>query len=288
MERIVTLAPLPHRSQSGHKGTFGRLLVIGGSETMIGAPAYCGQAAYHAGVGYVQIATPKETLLPTLSLCPQAIGLALPSDVQHEAIAKADAIAIGPGLGELPAAKGVIDAVLQAGVPKLLDADALNLIAAGGAWPDRVAGRCVLTPHPGEMKRLGQLFGKLEQENDSETDRIDTAARAATAFGQIIVLKGHRTLVTDGRRLYVNATGSSALAKAGSGDILSGIAGGLLAQRNADPFFVACTAVWIHGKAGELAGRRAGERSTMASDIIAAIGEAMYGYQKAFGVETAK
>jgi NAD(P)H-hydrate epimerase len=284
MQRIVQLPPLPARPHDGHKGTFGRVLVIGGSATMIGAPGFCGQAAYHAGAGYVQLATPNAALLHTLSLCPQAIGLALPSKELPEAIEKADAIAIGPGLGQLPQGNDLVSAVLKSDRPAVLDADALNLIAAGDTWPANVAARFVLTPHPGEMKRLGKLFGKTEQSATDEADRIDTATRAATAFGQVIVLKGARTVVTDGRRLYVNRTGSSALAKAGSGDILSGILGAMLGQKNNEPFAAAVMAVWIHGRAGEIAGDRVGERSTMATDVIAAIGRAMNEYAEHFGV----
>jgi NAD(P)H-hydrate epimerase len=127
------------------------------------------------------------------------------------------------------------------------------------------------------------LFGKPEQSAGDESDRIDTATRAAAAFGQIIVLKGHRTIVADGRRVYVNRTGSTALAKAGSGDILSGILAALLGQKGADAFDAACTAVWIHGTAGEIAGRRVGDRSATAPDVIDAIGEAFERYAERFG-----
>lgn len=250
---------------------------------MIGAPAYCALAAYHAGAGYVQVGTPAVTLLATLALVPQAIGLALLSDEQADAIAKADVIAIGPGLGKLPAAKNVLTTVLAAGKGTVLDADALNLLSAEKSWPTEVKAHCVLTPHPGEMKRLGTLFGKGIQDHDDETDRIDTASRAAQTFKQVVVLKGHRTVVTDGTRLYINRTGSAALAKAGSGDILSGITAAIMAKKNVAPFAAACTAVWIHGKAGEIAGGKVGERSTMATDIIAAIGDAMVQYEREFG-----
>lgn len=283
MQRIVRLPPLAARPADGHKGTFGRLLIVGGGTEMIGAPAFCGQAAYHAGAGYVQLATPREALLHVLALCPQAIGLALPSDAFAAAIDKADAVAIGPGLGQLADARELVSAVLNGGKPSVIDADALNLIAAGANWPAEVSARCVLTPHPGEMKRLGKLFGKTEQSSTDEDDRIDTACRAARAFEQIIVLKGHRTVVTDGTKVYINRTGSTALAKAGSGDILSGITGALLAQKNADPFSAACTAVWVHGKAGEIAGHRVGQRSAVATDIIAAIGQAFEAYVTTFG-----
>ena len=284
-QRIVNLAPLPARPEDGHKGTFGRVLVIGGNAQMIGAPAFCGLAAYHAGAGYVQIATPQKILLAALALSPQAIGLALPSPKEwKEGLEKADAIAIGPGLGKLAQAKKLVDDVLKTDAPAVIDADALNLLSAGRSWPKKVKASCVLTPHPGEMKRLGKLFGKIEQNNDDESDRIDTATRAATSFGQIVVLKGHRTIVTDGCRVYVNRTGSSALAKAGSGDILSGIAAALLGQKNANVFDAACTAVWIHGKAGEFAGQRVGERSCMSDNVITAIGPALNAYADQFGV----
>ncbi|MGN6506271.1 MAG: NAD(P)H-hydrate dehydratase [Tepidisphaeraceae bacterium] len=283
-ERVTSLQPLAQRSEQGHKGTFGRVLVVGGNAQMIGAPAFCGLAAYHAGAGYVQLATPKVILLAALGLCPQAIGLALPNAKEwHDAIDKADAIAIGPGLGKLADAKRWVGDVLSAATPVVLDADALNLLAAGRSWPKRVAAACVLTPHPGEMKRLGKLFGKTDQNNDDEADRIDTATRAALAFGQVVVLKGHRTIVTDGQKLYINTTGSSALAKAGSGDILSGIAGALLGQRGAAPFEAACTAVWVHGKAGEFAGQRVGERSSTSFDVVTAVGAAFDAYAEQFG-----
>ena len=165
----------------------------------------------------------------------------------------------------------------------MLDADALNLIAAGGRWPDGVTARCVLTPHPGEMKRLGPLFGKTDQPPGPEAERIETAVRAATAFGQVVVLKYHQTVVTDGTRVYVNHTGGPALAKAGSGDILSGVLAAVLGQKDADPFDAACTAVWVQGKAGQIAAGRVGERSVTSPDVIAAIGEAVAAYAKQFG-----
>ena len=285
MQRVTMLRPLSARPADGHKGTFGRVLVVGGNATMIGAPAFCGLAAYHAGCGYVQLATPEVVLLHTLGLCPQAIGLAVPSPDFAAAVEKADAVAIGPGLGQIDAAKSLVRTVLAGGKPSVIDADALNLIAAGDEWPGGVTARGILTPHPGEMKRLGRLFGKTEQSAADEADRLDTARRAAGAFGQVIVLKGHRTIVCDGRRAYVNATGSTALAKAGSGDILSGIIAALAAQKNADPFDAAAAGVWVHGKAGEIAGRRVGERSCTSPDVIAAVGEALAEYGKHFGVD---
>jgi NAD(P)H-hydrate epimerase len=144
-----------------------------------------------------------------------------------------------------------------------------------------VKARCILTPHPGEMKRLGRLFGKTDQSQTPE-DRLDTATRAARAFGQMVVLKGSKTIVTDGHRYYINPTGDSSLSKAGTGDVLTGICATLLAQAW-EPLDAACAAVWIHGKAGEMAGKRLTPRSTTARDIIAAVGEAFVAYERAFG-----
>lgn len=284
LQRIVQLRPLPPRPAESHKGTFGRVLVIGGSAEMIGAPAFAGLAAYRAGAGYVQLATPRASLLHSLAIVPEAIGLALPSRKLVEAIEKADAVAIGPGLGMLPSAKSLIDTVLKSDKRVVLDADALNVLAAGKAWPKRVKARCVLTPHPGEMKRLGKCFGKREQSATDEADRIDTARRAAEAFGQVIVLKGARTVITDGRRLYINRTGTLVLARAGSGDVLTGITAAFLAAGDPfDSFDAACSAAWLHGVAGRLAGDRHGERSTLAHEVTESIAAALLEYQRHFG-----
>ncbi|HEX8339507.1 MAG TPA: NAD(P)H-hydrate dehydratase [Tepidisphaeraceae bacterium] len=282
-ERIVSLPPLPARPKTGHKGTFGRVLVVGGSATMIGAPAFAAAAAYRSGAGYVQIATAEAVLLSVLGHAPEAVGLALPAgdDEWNDAIDKASAVAVGPGLGQLTSGNAVVDKVLAADKPSVLDADALNLLSARDRWPAGVRARCVLTPHPGEMKRLGKLFGKTEQ-SPATDDRIDTAVRAAAAFGAVVALKGEDTVVTDGRRVYVNRTGDSTLSKAGTGDVLSGITAALLGQA-VEPFAAACVAVWVHGKAGELAGAALGPRSATARDVIAHIGPAFEAYAAFYG-----
>ena len=120
----------------------------------------------------------------------------------------------------------------------------------------------MLTPHPGEMSRLAKLFGRSKVPSDDE-GRIDIAIGAANTFGQVIVLKGSRTVVTDGDRIYLNTTGDSSLSKAGTGDVLSGMLATLLAQEM-DRFDAACAAVWLHGRAGEIAGRKLGMRCVLA------------------------
>jgi NAD(P)H-hydrate epimerase len=281
--RIFKLPPLPDRPQDGHKGTFGRVLVIGGNSEMIGAPVFAGASAFRSGTGLVQIATPKAILLHALSVEPELIGLWLPAPRKkwEEATSKADAIVIGPGLGQLGEARKLIDAVLKLDKPLVIDADALNILSTRKSWPKSVVARCVLTPHPGEMQRLGKLFGKTEQSQSPE-DRLDTATRAARAFGQIVVLKGSRTVVTDGDRVYINTTGDSSLSKAGTGDVLTGICATLLAQ-SLDPFDAACIGVWVHGRAGEIAGQRLTPRSTTARDIVESISNAFVEYERTFG-----
>ena len=285
MNRINIPPPLPERPLIGHKGSFGRVLVVGGSENMIGAPVLAGTAALRMGAGLVQVATPRAILPFALSVTPELIGLALGGKSHRELLAaaeSADAVVVGPGMGQLPDAKArLMRLVALAGKPVVIDADALNLLAKQKRWPTSSAfkARAVLTPHPGEMTRLNRLLGR-DQTPADEHGRIDNAVAAAEAFGQVVVLKGERTVVSDGGRVYVNHTGNSSLSKAGSGDVLSGILGTLLAQRM-DPFDAACAAVRLHGLAGEVAGERLGLRSVLAREVIDAIPQAIGRYESA-------
>jgi NAD(P)H-hydrate epimerase len=131
------------------------------------------------------------------------------------------------------------------------------------------------------MKRLGKLIGRSEVPTDDD-GRIDIAMEAAHAFEQVIVLKGDRTVVTDGQRVYVNRTGDSSLSKAGTGDVLSGVIGTLLAQGE-ERFDAACIGVHVHGRAGEIAGQKIGRRSVLARDVIDSLSTAMAEYEKQFG-----
>ena len=270
-------AALPPRPVHGHKGTFGRVLIVGGNDQMIGAPALAGTAALRMGSGLVQVAIAKSVLATCLSITPELVGLGLahtPDLVALlDAATKADAIVIGPGMGHAPVAKTRLMRLIQLAKPMVVDADGLNIIAAGKKWPDSFNAHTVLTPHPGEMGRLAPLFGRTEVPADDE-GRIAIATEAARAFGQVIVLKGHRTVVTDGRRVYINHTGDSTLSKAGTGDVLSGMIGCLLGQ-GIDRFDAATLAVHLHGLAGEIAGKRLGRRCALARDVIDAIPEAV-------------
>jgi NAD(P)H-hydrate epimerase len=285
-KRISVLPPLPPRPLEGHKGLFGRVLVVGGNDGMIGAPGFAGAAALRSGAGLVQLAVPRSILSAALSISPECIGLGLGKaagkDDLLEAGEKADAIVIGPGLGLTPEAMDRLTRLIRLDKPIVVDADGLNLLAKQKTWPKYFKARGVLTPHPGEMGRLAKLLGRGSDVPSDDAGRIELATDAARAFGQVVVLKGNRTVVADGERVYVNTTGNSALSKAGTGDVLSGICGTLLAQ-SMEGFDAACTAVCLHGLAGEIAGERLGLRAVLARDVIDAIPHAIKHYEERYG-----
>jgi len=284
IERITCLPPLPARPADGHKGTFGRVLVVAGSEGMIGAPVFAGTSALRMGSGLVHIATPRVIVQTVLSVTLELIGIPLGKGVGKDllnAADSADAIIVGPGLGKSPDAGARVKRLIRVDKPMVIDADGLNILSTEKCWPRGFRARAILTPHPGEMKRLAKLFNRTQVPTDDD-GRIDIAIKAATTFGQVIVLKGHRTIVTDGRRVYVNRTGDSTLAKAGTGDVLSGIIGSLLGQ-GMERFEAACASVHIHGRAGEIAGKRFGQRCALARDIIDALPQAVAEFERENG-----
>lgn len=276
---------MPPRPKDGHKGMFGRVLIVGGSDNMIGAPVLAGTAALRTGAGLVQVAMPKSVLGIGLSITPELIGLGLDAQSADQLIAAAnaaDAIIVGPGMGELPDALARLKSLIELDKPMVLDADALNLLAAEKKWPQNFSAHAVLTPHPGEMRRLVGLlpaaqqksFGSLTPFPTDDQTRLDIASAMAELTHQTVVLKGHRTVITDGSVAHFNTTGDSSLSKAGTGDVLSGVIGCLLAQK-VPPFDAACLGVHLHGLAGELAGETFGLRSPLARDVINAIPEAI-------------
>ena len=245
---------------------------------MIGAPMLAALAAYRAGCGLVQVAMPQEVLAPALSMVPEAIGLALHGDVGdekrfREALELVDAVIAGPGLGQEPQAEALLRLVCTSRRPAVLDADALNLLSARDKWPADFAAPAVLTPHPGEMKRLLKHLGRNEVPKDEE-GRLELCGHAARTLGCVVVLKGHRSVISDGSRFRVNATGDNSLAKAGTGDVLSGLIGSLLAQ-GMSPFDAAVCGAHYHGLAGEAAGRLLGARAVLAREVAERAGEVM-------------
>jgi NAD(P)H-hydrate epimerase len=241
---------------------------------MIGAPVLAGTAALRTGSGLVQLAVPRANVAACLSITPELIALALSNTAKSQELAdaaeKADAIVIGPGLGQSPQARERLARLVKLpDKPMVVDADGLNLLAKMKSWPKFFRARAVLTPHPGEMARLGALIGRTTVPTD-EAGRVEIATVAATAFGQVVVLKGNRTVVADGNRVYINTTGNSALSKAGTGDVLSGVIGSLLGQ-GMTPFEAACLGAHLHGRAGEIAGERLGLRCVLAREVIDAL-----------------
>jgi hydroxyethylthiazole kinase-like uncharacterized protein yjeF len=261
---------------------FGRVLVVGGIRNMLGAPVMAGTAALRIGAGLVQVAVPRSILVAALSITPELIGLGLGNSPAKrklaEAAGKADSIIIGPGMGQGSEAERRLFSLIRLEKPMVVDADGLNLLAEGKHWPASFKAQAILTPHPGEMGRLARLIGRTAVPSD-EPGRIEIATAAAKAFGQVVVLKGNRTVVTDGTRTYVNDTGDSSLSKAGTGDVLSGIIGAFLGQKM-ERLDAATAGVWIHGRAGEIAGQRLGRRSVLARDVIDALPQALSDYEK--------
>jgi ADP-dependent NAD(P)H-hydrate dehydratase len=281
MQRIESIPKLKPRPTEAHKGDFGKVLIIAGSVGMSGAAALAGRAALRAGAGLVRVATPKSVLPIVASIEPSFTTIALPEDNLGRISAKAidailaavsenDAMAFGPGIGISGALRSILEVLLeQQTLRLLLDADGLNNLARMKNWPAKRKARLILTPHPGEMKRLWS--GLFRQE--LPPDRQEQAATLAQRTGSIVALKGAGTVVTDGERIYVNRTGNPGMATAGSGDVLTGVITALMGQGLSD-FDATVLGVYIHGLAGDLAAEQVGQISLIATDIIQALGNA--------------
>lgn len=248
---------LPVPSPSANKTHFGRVLVIGGSPGMEGAAVLSATAAARAGAGYVTLCTPGE--IPFDRRPPDF--LTLPWDrLLTEDLSRYRSVVIGPGLGIFPDRMEILEKILEARLKTVLDADALTLIAKSRNLT--LHGDCVLTPHAGELSRLIPLAAR-----DIEENRLTAAEGAAIEYGALVLLKGFHSLVTDGRRSWVIGTGNAALAKAGSGDVLSGFIGGWAAQ-GLGLKESAVLAATLHGEIADRWVRQGnGQRTLMASDL---------------------
>ncbi len=281
IEPAVFSSLLQPRSPGAHKGDFGHVLVIGGSRGKTGAAAMAGMAALRAGAGLVTVASAGSAVpviachapeLMTESLAETSDGgislSALESGLLTSLARAKDVVALGPGLGTHPETVAVVRK-LAAELPQYLviDADGLNALA-GSEFKGR---QLILTPHPGEMARLA---GKRTAE--VQADRPGTARSFAMERGLTLVLKGQRSLIAfpDGS-VWVNPTGSPAMATGGSGDILTGLLSGLLAQAPQEPEAAIAAAVYLHGRAGELGAAALGEQALIATDLLEFLPEAM-------------
>jgi NAD(P)H-hydrate epimerase len=271
----VTDKPLPllaPRRADSHKGDFGRALLIGGSRGMSGAIALAGKAALRSGAGLVTLAVPSSVQDVVASIEPSYMTHGVPETGGQIADGAADgllaltqnatAVAIGPGLGRQRGISNLVERLYRAVMqPIVVDADALYALAERPSAMSNPTAARILTPHPGEFERLA---GK----RPAESERVSVAGEfAAASSNTIVVLKGHRTVVTDGQRFSLNRTGNPGMATGGTGDVLTGIITALLCQ-GLEPFDAARLGVHVHGLAGDLAAEDVGQVSMIASDLI--------------------
>ncbi len=261
---------LPDRHPEAHKGDFGKVLLLCGSQGYTGAAALAAMGALRAGSGLVYLGVPESIYFIEAVKLTEAIVFPLPdnsgamdassTELVFRMLQKIDAILIGPGMGQSEGAKAVLETVLQnASCPVVVDADGINILSR---HKDILRGRTaptVLTPHEGEFQRLagGPILESREQ----------AAAALARALDAIVVLKGHHTVITDGKNHFRNLTGNPGMAVGGSGDVLAGIIASLLGHGLA-PLEAAACGAWLHGAAGDICAAEIGQYGMLPSDML--------------------
>lgn len=261
------------RRRDGHKGDFGKVLVVAGSAGMAGASIFSATAAYRSGCGLVRIYTTEENRQIVQQSIPEAMVTSYSGKRYHqgeliEAIQWADVIVAGPGLGIDENAQAILKTVLKnAAVPVVLDADALNIIAMDTNILLKPHTELVLTPHVGEMARLSGVSVSYIKEN-----LITSAQEFANQYQVTVVLKDARTVIAAPySKTYLNTNGNDGMATGGSGDVLSGIIGGLIGQ-GVTPEIAAAMGVYLHGEAGDRACKKRGRHGMIASDLLSELG----------------
>jgi len=261
---------LPQRDPEGHKGDFGKVLCICGSVGYTGAPIFASRAAVRTGAGLVFLGVPQSVWPVAAVKSDEAMPFPLPetadgklSLLAEEPIrrraAGCDAVLLGCGLGRDWQTDTLVQDLLDMEKPLVLDADGLNAISENAELLQKRPAVTVLTPHEGEFLRLG---------GDLSRGREAAAAAFSQKYGVYLILKGHRTLIAAPEgRLAVNNTGNCGMAKGGSGDVLAGMLLSLLGQ-GCETFDACCAAVWLHGRAGDLAAADKGERSMTPTDLL--------------------
>lgn len=280
--RNLAFKTLLARRPDSHKGDYGHVLVIGGSVGFAGAPMLSALAALRSGAGLVSLAVPEEIYFVVASQMLEVMVHPLPATEQgtlgpgslaalQPLLAKADVVAFGPGLSQQPAAQKFAQKLIAStDLPIVLDADGINAFAGRSRTLLRKArGPLVITPHPGEMARLLGFSVDAIQRN-----RVKVAMETAKQLRVTVVLKGHRTVVASATgATYTNTTGNPGMASAGVGDVLTGVIAALIGQ-GLSSFQAATAGVYWHGLAGDLATRRLGQISMIASDLLAALPDA--------------
>jgi NAD(P)H-hydrate epimerase len=274
---------LPDRPANAHKGTFGTLLIIAGSENYPGAAFLAGVSAYRCGVGLVQMAVPDVIYSGLIGAFPEGTWIPIPTEQGgitgsflknlNEYLSLVDALLVGPGFGTAKGTGQFVNQLLETKdlPPLVLDADGLRLARDYSNWPDHIPAGSILTPHPGEMAALTGLTVA-----EVQSDRVGVAEEYARIWKQIVVLKGAHTVVADYQgETKIIESADPALATAGSGDVLAGMIAALVAQ-GLKPFTAACCGGWIHAKAGALArNEHNSSASVLAGDISLAIGRSI-------------
>jgi ADP-dependent NAD(P)H-hydrate dehydratase / NAD(P)H-hydrate epimerase len=274
LDAATCAALLPARPADGHKGTFGSLICVVGSLDYAGAALLCGLGAARAGAGVVSLAVPAALQPVIAGRVPELVTLAVPEQPAGRGAdsleattlidgKSPDALVVGCGMAESEGNRELVMRLLAAGgAPAVLDGGALTMLAQSGRWWAANKRACVLTPHPGEFTRI--MGGPPGPGDDG---REASAREAAARFGQVVVLKGARTVVaTPDGQTAVAPFANAALATAGSGDVLAGTIGSLLAQHLA-PFDAARLGVWLHGRAAARISERLGNSGLLASDL---------------------
>lgn len=265
----AVLSILPDRDPWAHKGCFGKILLLCGSVGFTGAAALAAKAALRSGAGLVFLGVPQSIYAIEAIKLDEAIVFPLPEedgklseralDEILRRLPQMDAILIGPGLGQSCGVLTVVRKVLEAfSGPVIVDADGINVLST---HRDILRGRkapTIVTPHDVEFSRLGGYIGN---------NRAESVASLARELGCIVLLKGHRTVITDGAVCYTNQTGNPGMAVGGSGDVLAGIIVSLLGQGIA-PLEAAACGAWIHGAAGDLCARELGQYAMLPSDMV--------------------
>lgn len=269
LDHKSVLELLPDRPSNSHKGNYGKILLLCGSRGYTGAAALAAMGALRSGAGLVYLAVPEsihqieavKLLEPIVLPLPDddgRISIRAQTDILHLLDGK-DAVLIGPGLGRSAGVFVTIKLVLENyNGPVVLDADGINAIAQHKYLLRERTAPTILTPHTGEFARLA---------NTVYTDRIAQAREFAEDFGCIMLLKGNRTIITDGQAVYINTTGNPGMAVGGCGDVLAGMITGLLGQ-GLDPLKAAACAAWLHGASGDICAQEIGQYGMLPSDMV--------------------
>ena len=273
LEAVQIRQLLPVRPRFSHKGDFGRVLLVCGSVGFTGAAA---RAALRTGAGLITVATPRQAWPIVAAKLDEPMVMPMAEDkagrlslqaapALAQLLAKADACLIGPGLGRSEELDALVAALVgEARCPVVLDADGINAMAGHIDRLREAACPLILTPHDGEFLRLSPSAALPPADFDTRADRAMMLARR---LGAVVLLKGYRTAITDGKRLYRNETGNPGMATGGSGDVLAGMLVSLLGQGLA-PLEAAAAAAWLHGAAGDRCAAERGEYGMTPSDLI--------------------